>query len=124
MLLSSHPGAAITLAPRYRGRSPLLAGGVVSPGRVRAFVRGHGLGIRERAAGLETGGDACLRRKIPCTWPRRSGRRLEWPAGPLRRAHEGQTAELDGKSYFGADQKNIIKLSLCLLLPLDLKMSH
>ena len=92
---------------------------------MRAFVGGHGLGIRERAAGRETGGNACLRRKIPCTWTRRSGRWLERPAGTARRGtHEGQTAEQDGKSHFGADQKNIIKLSLFWLLPLDLKILH
>jgi hypothetical protein len=38
--------------------------------------------------------------------------------------HEGQTAEQDGKSHFGDDQKNIIKLSLFWLLPLHLKMLH
>ena len=52
-------------------------------------------------------------------------RRLERPAeAALRHAYEGRTAELDSKSYFGARQKYIIKLSLFRLLTLDLKMSH
>jgi hypothetical protein len=52
-------------------------------------------------------------------------RRLERPAGAaLWHAYEGRTAALDGKSYFGARQKYIIKLSLFRLLTLDFEMSH
>jgi hypothetical protein len=86
------------------------------------FVRGHGV----PPPAIKTRGDACLRRKIPCTL-----NRPLWFAGEndpreaaLRHANEGRTAELDSKSYFGARQKYIIKLSLFRLLTLDLKMSH
>jgi hypothetical protein len=36
----------------------LIAGAVVELGGARAFMRGHSLGVFERAAGLEIGGDA------------------------------------------------------------------
>src|SRR5258708_2441818 len=36
----------------------LIAGAVVKLRGARAFVRGHGLSVFERAAGLEIGGDA------------------------------------------------------------------
>src|SRR4051794_32166585 len=36
----------------------LITSAVVKLGRARAFMRGHGLGIFERATGFEIGGDA------------------------------------------------------------------
>jgi hypothetical protein len=36
----------------------LVTGAIVELGGARALVRGHGLGVFKRAAGLEIGGDA------------------------------------------------------------------
>jgi len=43
---------------------------VVELGRPRALVRGHGLSVLERAAGLEVGGDACRAERMTADFGR------------------------------------------------------
>ena len=42
----------------------LIAGAIVELGRARAFMRGHGLGVLQRAAGFEVGGDAGCSKRV------------------------------------------------------------
>ena len=47
----------------------LVAGAVVKLGRARAFVRGHGLRVFERAAGFEIGADASRAKHVAAEFP-------------------------------------------------------
>jgi hypothetical protein len=49
------------LDPLYLVERDLIAGAVVELGGARAFVHGHGLGVFERVAGLEIGGEPVAR---------------------------------------------------------------
>src|SRR5690348_15274723 len=51
-------GSGSNLDPLDLIERDLVAGAVVELGGARAFVRGHGLGVFESAAGFEIGGDA------------------------------------------------------------------